>query len=296
MTGKTLYTLICYISISLFICSCGDDGVDKDNSIFNTTPPERSEFDKWLLSNYTYPYNIAFKYRMEDVEADLEYDLVPADLDKSVAMAKIVKHLWLEAYDEVAGITFTKTYIPKVIHLIGSGAFEPNGSYIAGTAEDGMKITLYNINALDIDNINPIQLNDIYFHVIHHEFAHILQQNKNYDAEFKKVSDGKYVGENWVNEKYPDYLKSGFVTAYARSSVDEDFVELLSIYITFTKERWNERLLVAGTEGAAIILQKLDFVNVYMLTKWGIDIDQLRDVVQRRTLEISDLDLTNPYK
>lgn len=293
MRRQIVHILTCILVAS--VCgACSKDDVDKDNSIFDITSPERTEFDKWILSNYTYPYNIDFKYRMEDIESDPQYDLVPADLEKSVAMAKIVKHLWLETYDEIAGITFTKTYVPKIIHLIGSGAFDSNGSYVAGTAEDGMKVTLYNINALDLDNIDPVQLNDYYFHVIHHEFAHILQQKKSYDTEFRKISDGKYVGDNWINEHYPDHLEAGFITKYARSSVDEDFVEIFSIYITYTEERWNEALAAAGTAGAEIIGQKLDILKVYMATKWNIDMDQLRDVIQRRISEISELDLKNP--
>ena len=36
--------------------------------------------------NYTYPYNVDFKYRMQDIESDHKYNLVPADYDKSVAL------------------------------------------------------------------------------------------------------------------------------------------------------------------------------------------------------------------
>lgn len=41
-----------------------------------------TEFDQWLLHNYT-SYNIAFKYRMEDIESSMDYTLAPAEIDKA---------------------------------------------------------------------------------------------------------------------------------------------------------------------------------------------------------------------
>lgn len=126
-----------------------------------------TEFDQWLLHNYTYPYNIAFKYRMEDIESSMDYTLAPAEIDKAKKLAKIIKHLWIETYDEIAGVNFTRAYIPKVIHLIGSAAYEDNGM-IVGTAEGGTKVTLYYVNQLQI---NTAFLNKYYFLTMHHEFC-----------------------------------------------------------------------------------------------------------------------------
>ena len=55
---------------------------------FSTEPMEHNGFDEWLLANYTYPYNVDFKYRMQDIESDHKYNLVPADYDKSVAFGQ----------------------------------------------------------------------------------------------------------------------------------------------------------------------------------------------------------------
>ena len=38
----------------------------------------------------------------------------------------------------------------------------------------------------------------------------------------------------------------------------------------------------AGTEGAAIIDRKLTIIRDYMRSAWDIDLDQMRDVLQRR--------------
>lgn len=93
-----LYTLAIFLT-GVMISSCSDD--EFGESIFNTTPRERTEFDNWLLQNYVKEYNIDFKYRMEDIEADMSYNLIPAEVEKSKKLAKIIKYLWLESYDEI---------------------------------------------------------------------------------------------------------------------------------------------------------------------------------------------------
>ena len=89
-----LYSFLFFISISTFT-SCGED--DLDESTFGKIKVERNEFDSWLLDNYIKPYNIDLKYRFEDIESDMSYNLVPAELEKSKEMAKLIKHLWLGA-------------------------------------------------------------------------------------------------------------------------------------------------------------------------------------------------------
>lgn len=49
---------------------------------------------------------------------------------------------------------------------------------VLGTAEGGMKITLYNVNDINPDKIDINLLNEYYFQTMHHEFAHILHQTK----------------------------------------------------------------------------------------------------------------------
>ncbi|MFT3738582.1 MAG: putative zinc-binding metallopeptidase [Breznakibacter sp.] len=278
-----------YIAVCLLVGlgACSEDDLS-DNSIFDTSEVERNEFDTWLLKNYTYPYNIDFKYRFEDIESDLDYDLVPAEVSKSVKLAKLVKYCWLEAYDEVAGIDFTRTYVPKIIHLIGSAAYKSNGTMVLGTAEGGLKITLYYVNSL---SVNADFLNAYYFKTMHHEFAHILHQTKNYSTDFEKISAGNYVGDDWSYSTSSEAHQAGFVTPYAQSEANEDFVEIISLYVTSSAEDWEDLLADAGTDGAAIIEQKFDIVENYLLNSWGIDIDELRDVVQRRCGDLNTLDL-----
>ncbi|MDP4203331.1 MAG: putative zinc-binding metallopeptidase [Bacteroidota bacterium] len=277
----------------LMLSSCSKETLDSQ-SIFDTTSPERNAFDTWILKNYTTPYNIDFKYRYDDKQSDNTYNLAPADYSKSVALAKLVKYLWIDSYEELMGKDFIRKYCPKMIQLIGSPAYNTQGSIILGTAEGGLKITLYNVNAIDLTSLDVNVLNKWYFKTMHHEFAHILHQTKNYSTDFNLISKD-YQSSSWVNLAETDALKMGFISNYASSEPQEDFVELISIYVTHDSSYWNSLLTQAGSAGSAgkaIILQKFSIVKDYLSTSWGIDIDKLRDIVQRRSGEIGTLDLT----
>ncbi len=258
MKKYIIYSLIMTLTCGLGACN-NDEDVDKANSIFSTEEVERSPFDNWILGNYTHPYNIALKYRMEDNESDMTHVLAPADYKKSVVLAKIIKHVWLEAYDEATGNPdFLRQYIPKTIHFIGSPAYEDNGTMVLGTAEGGMKITLYNVNDINPDKIDINLLNEYYFQTMHHEFAHILHQTKNYDPAFDRITENAYIGSDWyMVGANRNAWQQGFVTPYAMSESREDFVENIAVYVTNTKDYWNNMLQNAGENGRALIKQKI---------------------------------------
>ena len=285
-----------YLSVMLaafLLVSCGEEKLDPNSQILDSNV-EMNEFDEWLLDNYVTPYNIEFIYRMEYIESDMNYYLVPAQYEKSVQIAKLMIHLCLQAYDEVTGDKeFIRTYFPKMIHIIGSAAYRNNGTMVLGTAEGGLKITLYMINSLQLD---PDYLNEYYFHTMHHEFAHILHQTKPYSSDFNMISGSQYVNDSW-NSTFSDEeaLQNGFITPYASSEPNEDFVELLSTYITNTPKFWSDMLATAGKTGSGIIQQKFDIVYNYMKNTWGIDLDELRDIILQRQSEIGQLNLDTLY-
>ncbi len=271
--------------------SCSEDDLDS-TSIFDKDSSVKNEFDAWLLKNYTEPYNIEFKYRFEDKESSTQYNLAPADYDKSVALAKMTKFLWLESYEELLGPDFIRTYCPRLMHLVGSPAYNSQGSIVLGTAEGGLKITLYNVNAIDLDDIDVEMLNYWYFKTMHHEFAHILHQTKNYSTDFNLISASNYQSSSWVNVTDQQALDMGFVSPYASSETQEDFVEIIAIYVTNTPEYWDALVGRASAAGQGMINQKLALVKDYLKTSWGIDLDALRDIVQRRSGEILSMDLS----
>ena len=279
---------------TLSLWSCSEDDLDP-NSIFGGTETGKvpNEFDTWLLDNYTTPYNIEFKYRFEDMESDDEYNLAPADYDKSIALAKFTKYLWLESYEELLGPEFIRTYCPRLMFLVGSPAYNTQGSIVLGTAEGGLKITLYNVNNISLTSINVDQLNYWYFKTMHHEFAHILHQTKEYSTDFNEITPSNYQSTSWVNVSDQEALDMGFVSPYASSETQEDFVEIISIYVTHTAEYWDNLVGSASAEGRGYINQKLEIVKDYMTTTWGIDLDELRDIVQRRSQEVAQWDVND---
>lgn len=309
------------ISISLIVASalvlgsCSNDDIEGD-SIFKAdleNSQQGSEFDQWLRANYLDTYNIKLVYRYIDNESDRYYNVVPADFDKAKALAILVKQMWLDAYSEVMGPDFLKTYAPRIIQLTGSYKYQQNesgesGGIVMGTAEGGLKVMLYGVNSMDIDhpyiNVdNPystdkwstsvFDMNHWFFHTMHHEFCHIMTQKKEYSTEFRAISAATYHATDWVNVKDTDAASEGFVTGYASGEYNEDFAEIYATYVTMKPEAWQMIIDNAGDEGAAIINQKLQILRDYFLNSWKLDIDELRSVILRRSAEVLTLDLRN---
>ena len=275
----------------MLLASCSEKPLDSQSQIFDSIV-EKNEFDLWIEDNYIAPYNIELKYRMERNESDRNYYLVPAEYSKSIQMAKLMLYLCLEPYDIITGSKeFIRSYYPKMLHLIGSPAYKNNGNIVLGTAEGGLKITMYMVNSL---NLNPEFLNHYYFKTMHHEFGHILNQTTPYSTDFDMISGSEYVTDSWssVYTEDSDAQKDGFISPYAASQPGEDFVELLSIYVTNPSSYWDDVIRNAGP-GADKIKAKFDIVYNYMMNSWNIDLNELRDIIQERQGKIGELDLDN---
>ena len=287
---KTLIALLAIVALGF--ASCSEDNPSSE-SIFAKKAVHRDNFDKWLLNSYTYPYNIDVKYKMEDIYSDMKYHLVPADSAKAAKLSIIAKYLWFDAYAECVDPNFVKANVPRIIHLIGSPAFNSGqGTMVLGTAEGGLVITLYMVNNLTDKMLTDYAtVNDYYFHTMHHEFTHILNQKIPYDENFQHISEGNYVSGDWYQKRTSAANKKGFVTPYAMSEPLEDFAEMLSVYVTTSPSGWQKIMDTAGTTGAPFIQAKLDVVRAYMKNSWKLDIDELRSIVLRRASEINHLDL-----
>ena len=266
-------------------CSSSDDL--SAQSVITADRQDQTEFDRWLLRNYVAPYNIRFKYRYEDNESDMNYYTVPSRYADAVVLAHIVKYMCIEAYDEVGGIDFTRAYFPKLIFTIGEWEYRNNGTFILGTAEGGRKILLSGTNYLSQYLHNADDLNEYYLRTIHHEFTHILNQTKDYPAEYQLITGTAYVADKWSEAPLDQgYLQRGFISAYAQHSDKEDFAEMLSLYVCTPETRWDAWMQQAGNDGARAITAKLDIVKDYMLTTFNIDLDQLRSSLQRRQKQL----------
>ena len=303
---RMIFKIVLWSFISCLFFSCSKEELGP--SIFDTTdtkdPNSASyNFDVWLRDAYLKPYNLDFRYKMQDVGSDQEYNLVPTSLEKSEQMAKLVKYLWFDVYAKVVSPNFLKENGPRIIHLIGSPAYNPlSGTILLGTAEGGIKVTLYRCNDLDYTDID--MMNEFYFKTMHHEFAHILHQKRNYPIEFGFISQSKYNPIGWQYMTDSVAASMGFVSPYAGSQNREDFVEVIANYLVKSDAQWNDILRMAsnkekniqgltlpddGIDGKAVILQKLAIAKKWLKDSWNIDIDALRAEIQYREQHISEI-------
>jgi substrate import-associated zinc metallohydrolase lipoprotein len=287
-------------------------------------------FNQWLDANYLLPYNLAFRYRMQDVGSDMGFNLVPTSLEKSKQMAILTKYLWFEAYGEVVNPEFLKYYGPRIIHLIGSAAYNPNlGTEVLGTAEGGIKVTLYKCNQMNPNDIETI--NEYYFKTMHHEFAHILHQQKTYPKEFETYSAGHYDPSYWQERQDEIAASLGFASPYGSSQPREDFVEIIANYIVksdawweawkdMASKEWKQKLgddgkpkmtedeygnLIYvyepttdesdGIAGKEVLETKIAICRKRLKESWEIDLDSLRANVMKRQDHIAEA-LQQGYK
>ncbi len=294
---------IILLSLSFpFLTACDEDD-DFGPSIFidddeSDPSSETYEFDKWLEETYLKTYNLEFRYRMKDISADMGYNLVPAYIEKSEEMARLIEYLWFGPYNKVVGENFLKEHGPRIIQVIGSAAYNTvSQTRILGTAEGGILVTLYDCNSLDRTDVT--KMNEYYFNTMHHEFAHILHQKKTYPVSFNDISKGKYASFGWQDRSQREAAQLGFVSPYASSQPREDFVETISNYLVKSDKEWEDILEMAKdpnnpgsedyTDGRYYILQKLDVCAAWLLTAWNIDIHQLKAEIQERQSHIEDI-------
>ncbi|MCR5394606.1 MAG: putative zinc-binding metallopeptidase [Bacteroidales bacterium] len=295
--------------LALFSFSaCDDDNAIQSESIITVDGYTQNAFDKWLEKNYVLPYNIEFKYRYEEIEADYNHYTVPAGLYSSIKMANLIKYLCIETYNEVANVEFTRSYFPKEFFMIGEFEYQNNGTMVLGTAEGGRKIIMAGLNNLDyIMESGMDDLNEYYIKTIHHEFTHIMNQVVSYPTDFQNINGDRFVNDSWNNPPYKsDYLKRGFITSYAQKEHREDFAEMLSVYVTHDSVWWEKQMVEADEKyadnskvkdmtGRELIEMKLKIVREYLLESFNIDIDDIRRSVMRRQEDVENglVNLTN---
>lgn len=223
------------VAILAIATGCSDDKIGP--TIFPDVSDEADptsytyKFDTWLNREFRDVYNLDFKYKMEDVEADMNYNLVPASFEKARDLCLLTKYLWFDAYGEHVTPEFLKMYGPRILHLVGSPAYNPNtGTETLGLAEGGLKVTLFKVNEMNLNDIN--QMNEYYFRTMHHEFGHILHQTKSYPTDFNLLSTGRYDDGSWQSKAIGYVASLGFITPYASSQAREDFAETIANYLT----------------------------------------------------------------
>ena len=273
---KSLFKILlaAVIGIASFsFVGCSDD--EFTPTIFDTTeyPLDKSVYsfplDTFLKVNFLEPYNLKFLYKMQDIGSDMQKNLVPCEYEKSIEIAVLSKYLWYDVYDKCAGKTFLKLYSPRIIHVIGSPALNPSsGTETLGQAEGGLKITLYNANNLSPTDIE--MMNEKFFKTMHHEFSHILHQNKEYPTDFRLISNGLYNAISWQDTADSLAVAQGFVSDYASSQAREDWVEIIANYIVKDSITWAHMLDAAQYDWERVSVEMSVFNPLDQRCKSGL--------------------------
>jgi substrate import-associated zinc metallohydrolase lipoprotein len=270
---NTRFNLIFLLFFAVsFITACSDDD-DLDTPLpgLGGETWVKGPVDDWLYQNYVVPYNIEVKYRFDRYEVALNRVLAPAREDKVIPVMETIRKTWIEPYEQEAGADFIKKLSPKQFVLVGSAEYNTNGTITLGTAEGGRKVVLFVVNDFDPQLESEVKQ---MLHTIHHEFAHILHQTVMYPEEFKRITTD-YTA-SWNDFSLADARSRGYITEYARSSPDEDFVEMVSIMLTEGKAGYDAIVNSAPASAQPLLRQKEQYVVRYFKEAWNIDFYSLQ--------------------
>ena len=268
------------------LASCSDD--DLGATIFDTKeyPLDKSAYtfplDTFIKVNFLEPYNMKFLYRMQYISSDKDKNLTPASYENSSKLAVLTKYLWYDVYNDVAEshATFLKKYSPRIIHVIGSKSLNTSsGTETLGVTEGGTKVTLYRVNLLDPADID--NMNEYFFETMHHEFGHILDNNKLHPTTFNLLSNGHYNAAGWNETPDSVAYSLGFFSNYASSSYTEDWVETLGRYITRDSIALQKMFGSAAYDWEIVDLEDKngdgdkDYSDYVYMTSGNVDIDTI---------------------
>lgn len=273
------------IGTSLVSCSTEDPLTESRITI---TEPDLSPLDVWLRENYTYPYNIEVLYKWHESEVDYNRYLFPPTVDKVKPAMEVVKKIWIDSYSEVGGEDFIKKIAPRQLLLIGGVNKNQSGTITLGLAEGGKKITFFNVDLLDPNDLEGPTGITQFIHTIQHEYVHILNQTKPFDEEaFGKITPAHYTAQ-WFNETDAGSQELGYITAYARSNVTEDFAEMVSTFLSLSNQEWNDLInsIPNQEEGQEKIREKEQMMVQYYQREFDIDLYELQAKTYQHTQEV----------
>ncbi len=275
---KKINIILSALAIIILLGSCKKtENLDRNFVGLGGDTWPQTPLDTWLYTNFTKPYNISVKYRWDGTEYDNSKTLIPPNAGKVQPLMELINEAWINPYVAEVNPTFVKTFAPKNYVLVGSVAYNSNGSYTLGEAEGGLKVTLYNVN--NFTTADRAVAKRI-LKTIHHEFGHILHQNIMYPVEFANITPSGYTAD-WNTTMGGDFANNGFITQYAQSGPNDDFVEMIAIMLTEGKLAY-EALLADNPNPIAVaaIRAKEVIVAAYLKNVWAIDLYTLQNRVQ----------------
>ena len=234
------------IILFLFIAilyGCQKDSIKSEKSVVQLATTEevkkRTDLDNYIIKKFTEPYNVrmVYRYSENDVSRNMFRYIAPPSSQKALEMANFLKYMYYEPYSMLTPKGFLQNYSPKELIFIGSRAFSDVGTAYNGLATKAVKIELNGVNNFNPNTIEPEEIKNTDLRVlrlIYHESSHLLEQVKIVPKEFEKLSIADYKGGAWQRSwRGENYLRAGFISAYASDNIHEDFVETIARYIIY---------------------------------------------------------------
>ncbi|HEY9486913.1 MAG TPA: substrate import-associated zinc metallohydrolase lipoprotein [Chryseosolibacter sp.] len=253
-------------------------------------PLSDEPLDQYIQQNFTDKFGIAVRYKFVDRYVDQNKRVTPPKLNIVQPMLDFLTELWIEPFTDVAnGTRFFKAHVPAEIILIGSTMYNADGTVTLGTADAGARITLTEVNFVNVDNEDWVfrQLGTIY-----HEFAHIIHQRYNLPPNWQEISPQGYTSlGSWFNLSEEEALRRGFVSPYGTSTFNEDFAEVVAFllfrpdfYTRFLQDEPNCNAVdcAARNEGRARLRRKYNAILEHYEQNTGVDLLKVREIIQAK--------------
>jgi len=284
---KGIYYLLC----AFLIISCANEDTVKPIDLFQEEE-SKDELDIFLKEEFRDPYGSNIIYKFVDLYIDPADKATPPRREVVKPIAELIKQAWIAPYSAASdqGEAFMKRYFPAEIIILGSPIYNGDGTITLGIADSGVRVTLTQANDYAPGNVGWIQQT---FRTLHHEFAHIVDQNFNFeDLPYFQISEGSYTSPGtWSLENSTSAIEKGMVSPYGTSAVAEDFAEMVAFMITTPPDEFATTYLnqidcsdssapancVELNEGKRRIQEKYNLIVEYMASDVGIDILKLRD-------------------
>lgn len=288
----------------IFFCSCEEDD--------NVTPSEEALFPQMedteisvKLKEMFGRYNTRVEYRyIQNFLPEDWYYITPCREEMVLPVAQVFLDMWIGSLIAGSDTTFVEKHFPRMIVLVGSPAYQLDGSIVLGQAEGGTLIRFTEINKYTPGDTAWVegQLKTAF-----HEYAHIMHQTFNMPDEYRAVTPDNYTQNGWQPLEYEDALIRGMVSAYGTSSVQEDYAELFAEYImqtetildiwlrgkpiTVNPDKWQEMteeqrqaVLVQKAQmeaGCQKIAKKFSILKKHLASA-GLDIEKVRKEYQKQ--------------
>ena len=281
--------IVLVVLFGLFSCD-NEDKIQPRNIFTGDEVESTDQLDAFLKNEFRDPYGSNIIYKFVDKFIEPDKFATPPKRELVQPVAELIKQAWIQPYNVAAdnGEVFMNRYFPAEVVMLGSPIYNGDGTITLGIADAGVRVTLTQVNDYAPDNTAWIQRT---FQTLHHEFAHIVDQNFNFDDQsFFEISGVDYTSPgSWTAENLNTAIARGMVSPYGTSSVAEDFAELVSFIITTPPDEFEAVYITledcpAGDSdcadrnvGRQRIQQKYNRIVEYFKNDVEVDILEIRD-------------------